>query len=87
MPLTFEGQLQIFVKKSFENKEGEHIEFYEAYFVGEDNEGNDQVLKVNTKQDLSVMKGRVGTAHVQVMDGGKMRLVKFLVGGSNRQDE
>jgi len=60
MPLYFEGQLQIFVKKGFENNDGEKVEYYEAYFVGVDEDDNDTVLKVNTKQNLSLLKGKQG---------------------------
>jgi len=78
MPVTFEGRLQIFVKKEFDNHEGTHIEFYEAYFVGTDQNGNDTVLKVNTKQDLTEQFGKKGVAHVSVQEDGKMRLLKFI---------
>jgi hypothetical protein len=77
MPVKFEGQLRIFVKKAFESKDGEAVEYFEAYFVGVDDEDNDQVLKINTKTDLSAMLEKHGTVSMEVQSNGKMRLLSF----------
>lgn len=79
MHLTFEGTLKIFVKKSFEGKDGQTVNYYEAYFVGVDENDNDSVLKVNTKQDLSSQLDKHGTAIVAPQENGKMKLVSFTV--------
>jgi len=78
MPVTFEGTLKIFVKKQFE-KDGETVEYYEAYFVGVDENDNDQVLKCNTKQDLSDQVDKHGVARLQLQQNGKLSLKSFTV--------
>jgi len=78
MPVTFEGTLKIFVKKQFE-KDGETVEYYEAYFVGVDEDDNDQVLKCNTKQDLTSQIDKTGVARLQLQQNGKLSLKTFSV--------
>lgn len=77
MPVKFEGTLKIFVKKQFTSKDGENVEYYEAYFLGVDENDNDQVLKCNTKQDLSDCVEKHGTAHLEIQQNGKISLKRF----------
>lgn len=75
MPLTAEGTLKIFVSKSFE-KDGETIEYNTAYFLVEREDGED-VLIVNTKQDLTDMIDVKGKIEVRVGTNGKLGLISF----------
>jgi len=76
MPVFFDGELKICVKKSFENNEGETIEYYELYFVSND---GDNVLKINSKQDLSNLVDKSGVAELEMQEGRKPRLISFKV--------
>lgn len=76
MPLTARGELRIFIEKSFE-KDGETVEYYVAYFLIEDEDGKEDVLVVNTKQDLKGETGKTGDIQVRVGREGKLSLVAF----------
>lgn len=78
MDVYFEGILKIFIKKAFENKEGEHIEYNEAYFLTTNKDGEDSVIKINTKTDLSKHLDLAGVGQMQLLDSGKRRLVSFV---------
>jgi len=74
--VTTRGTLKIFIKQSFE-KNGETVEYSTAYFVCEDAEGSQSVLKVNTKKDLTDMVDEAGEISLQVRPDGSMQLVRF----------
>jgi len=66
----------MFVKKSFTDKVGTTVEYYEAYFLCTDEDDHDDVLKVNTKLDLSKQIGKPGTIRLAVQNG-KLSLKSF----------
>lgn len=80
MQVHFEVKLLAVVKKQFEGREGEHVEYDECYFLNELPEGKD-VIKINTKQDFSRFEGRAGILTVEVDTTGthKPRLIGFVV--------
>lgn len=77
MKLYSNATIKICEKNSFENDEGENIEFYGAYL--KDDEG--QVVKISSgKRDLSEFEGQQGVVVLNVRnDGGgiKLSLVDF----------
>jgi len=72
-----EGTLKIFVKKSFTSREGETVEYSTAYFLCEHEDADDEVLVVNTKQDLSGQIDKTGHLTLEVRPDGKLALVRF----------
>jgi len=79
MPVFFEGTLKIFIKKQFTTDEGELVEYYEAYFVARDEDGNESVFKINTKKDLKIAEGKSGVVEISMQEGKKPSLVSFKV--------
>lgn len=77
MPVTFEGTLKIFVKKEFTGKLGETVSYFEAFFLGVDENDNDVVVQLNTKQDLTQYVDRSGIAHITIQSDGKKKLTSF----------
>jgi len=75
--LKTHGTLKIFVGKSFE-KDGETVEYNTAYFLTEGEKESQDVLVVNTKQDLSKQIGLDGDIVVRVGNNGKLGLVSFI---------
>jgi len=73
------GILKIFCAKSFENKEGQTVEYNEAYFLCKDRDGEPSVLKVNTKKDLTAQVDREGDITVSLQANGKLKLINFNV--------
>lgn len=74
MQSKFEGALKIFLKKSFEDKEGTTVEYNVCYFVDRD---ETEVLQINTKQDFSKQLDELGIATIEISDGRKPRLISF----------
>lgn len=74
MPVFFEGTLKIGLKKSFENNEGETIEYNEYYFLSGDGE---QVLQINSKLDLHDHIDSPGIVELRMQEGRKPSLVSF----------
>jgi len=72
-----EGTLKIFVKKGFTSKEGETVEYNTAYFLCEGEDGDAEVIVVNTKQDLAGKIDEHGHLTLQVRPDGKLSLVRF----------
>lgn len=76
MPVSFEGTLKIGLRQSFENNDGETIEYNEYYFLSTD---GTKVLKINSKQDFHDLVDRSGTVELEMAEGKKPRLIKFVV--------
>jgi len=76
--LKTEGVLKIFVKKSFE-KDGETVEYNTAYFLCGSEIGDETVVQVNTKQDLSDDLDKEGKITIRIGREGKLSLVSFVV--------
>jgi len=74
------GELKVFIQKSFTTNEGETVEYNEAYFLTED-DGQQSLVKVNTKQDLNAMIGKTGTVKLRTSAEGKTKLISFVIGG------
>jgi len=83
MKSFFNGSLEIFIKKGFTSNTGEEVEYYEAYFLSAD---EDDVLKINTKQDLSAQKDSVGVAEIEMQKDGKLKLISFKSPHSKRSN-
>jgi hypothetical protein len=79
-PVSAEGRLQMFVKKSFTDKVGTTVEYFEAYFLCVDEDDSESVLKVNTKLDLTSQIGKAGTIRLSVTNG-KLSLKSFASNG------
>jgi len=55
--LFVEGEIRIFVSKSFTDSEGKEVEYNEVYALTEQ-EGQQDVLKLKTTQDLATYVGQ-----------------------------
>jgi len=84
MKVFYNGSLEIFIKKGFTSNTGEEVEYNEAYFVSQD---EDDVLKINTKQDLSKLKGQTGIVEIEQQKDGKMKLISFKTPQSRKSSE
>jgi hypothetical protein len=79
MEATSRGVLKLVRKVSFESKEdGTQVEYYEYYFQTETEEGEPDVLKVNSKQDISQYIDKMGDITVRFNQAlGKISLISF----------
>lgn len=79
MKVFYDVKLIAFVPKKFENDEGKTIEYNEAHFLYEDEDGNRQVVQINTQSDLSAAVDEDGTLELEIDIAGKRkpRLLSF----------
>jgi len=74
MKVQYVGTLKIFIKKSFTSNEGEEVEYFVGYFV---NDEEDDVLIINTKQDLGELVDQHGVIDIELQNDGKKKLISF----------
>jgi len=82
MPVKYSNvKLLAFIAKSFEDKEGITVEYNEAHFMLESEDGERSVIVLNTKLDLLMEEDKTGTLSVEIDPSGKRktRLVSFVV--------
>jgi len=82
MPVKYSDvKLLAFIAKSFEDKDGITVEYNEAHFLLEAENGERSVIILNTKLDLLMDEEKTGTLTVEIDPSGKRktRLVSFVV--------
>jgi len=79
MKVFFDVRLIAFVPKKFEDNEGKTVEYNEAHFLYESEEGERQVVQLNTKSDLSPAIDEDGILELDIDVSGKRkpRLLSF----------
>lgn len=87
MEIILHARLGAVAQKSFDTNEGEHVEYNEGYFQHKEEDGTYSVVKVNTKQDLVPLLGKIGNAKIQVQENGKFKLVSFIPERSSGESE
>jgi len=78
MNIELRARLAAIASKAFEGNEGEHVEYQEAYFQYQNDEGQYEVAKVNTKKDLIPDLGKKGVVKIAVQENGKLKLISFI---------
>jgi len=79
MKVYYECTLLSVVPKKFTSEENEEISYNEAYFLNESEDGVKEVVKLNTKQDISPAEGEEGILEVDIDVTGrnKPKLLSF----------
>jgi len=79
MKVYYDCRLLAVVPKSFTAEEGDQVSYNEAYFLNLSEDGVKEVVKLNTKQDISPAEGEEGILEVDVDITGrnKPRLMSF----------
>lgn len=87
--MELSARLGAVAQKGFTSNTGEDVEYQEAYFQYEDENGILDVAKVNTKQDMVPHLGKEGFVKIEVQENGKLKLVSFTprVSGSRDSQE
>lgn len=84
MRVVYDCRLIAYNSRSFVDKTtGEKVEYAEAYFLNETEEGNREVLAFNTKLNLKGLEDKEGNLVIEVDASGKQkpRLVEFVPRG------
>jgi len=84
MEISITAILKIFIPVSFTAEGGELVEYFQAFFLTENEDGDPSVVQLNTKVDLRKHIDDVGVAKIRIQDDGKKKLLSFTPRTVNR---
>jgi len=87
MKMEIRARLGAVAQKGFTSNTGEDVEYQEAFFQYQDEQGIYDVAKVNTKQDMIPHLGKEGVVKIDVQESGKLKLISFNVSSKRTSED